>query len=73
MEEKTASLNIKAKAAKHTKGETLQPANIQFTKPENESEPPHYVFFFFLFGPGMKERFLKNIILKSVYLGKRFG
>lgn len=48
VEEKTASLNIKAKAAKHTKGETLQPANIQFTKPENESEPPHYVFFFFI-------------------------
>lgn len=32
------SLNIKAKAAKHAKGEALQPPNTQFTKTENESE-----------------------------------
>lgn len=48
VEEKTVSLNIKAKAAKHTKGEALQPPNTQFTKPENESEdetsPLRYFF-----------------------------
>lgn len=65
------SFNSKAKAAKHTEGETLQPSNTQFPEPKNESYDDSSPLLYFLLG--LNKGFFRNITLKAVYPGKRFA
>lgn len=63
-EERTVNFNIKAKAAKHTKGEALQPSKKSVYKArEWKMSPPHYYIIPFV--PETKQRVFRNMTLKS--------